>query len=219
MQSCLNFFLLVVVVFAAAGTIVAQDDEDVQSWNELQTTVPISKKFDAVFTATARFGGNISRLVEGRGGGAIVWKVNNAFSLSSGYFYIETRNSAGRFRAEHRFVINGRYKFPVKKFGFSHRSQYEYRVRGSGNSWRYRPSITIEKNLPESFIPGAKLFATEEVFYVSTTGKFSRNRFSVGVNKTINPKLSLDIYYLRQNDGFSHPGDLNVIGTTWKIKL
>jgi hypothetical protein len=24
---------------------------------------------------------------------------------------------------------------------------------------------------------------------------------------------------MRQNDGFSRPGDLNVIGTSWKVKL
>lgn len=216
-----KFFLTTVIVFAGVFSAAAQqDDEDTQSWNDLQITVPINKNVDAVFTATARFGNNISRFIEGRGGGGLVWKINKAFSVSPAYQYIETRNPAGgRFRTEHRFIGYGRYKFPIKTFGLSHRSQFEYRVRSSGNSWRYRPSITIEKELPKSFIPGAKVFVTEEIFYVSTTGKFSRNRFSVGVNKTITPKLSLDVYYLRQNDGFSHPGDFNVIGTSWKVKL
>jgi len=31
--------------------------------------------------------------------------------------------------------------------------------------------------------------------------------------------LQLDVFYLRQNDGFSRPGDLNVIGTAWRIRL
>jgi hypothetical protein len=29
----------------------------------------------------------------------------------------------------------------------------------------------------------------------------------------------LDLYYLRQNDGVSVPGDLNVIGTTLRFRL
>lgn len=220
MNLYLKFFLTVVILIAGQSLASAQtNDEDLQSWNDLQITVPINKKFDAVFMATARIGSNISKLVEGRGGGGIVWKINKAFSLSPAYIYIETRNSRGQFHTEHRFVFNGKYKFPVKAFGLSHRSQFEYRVRSSGNNWRYRPSITVEKDLPKSFIPRAKIFVTEEPFYISTTGKFSRNRFSVGINKTINSKFSLDVYYLRQNDGYAHPGDLNVIGTSWKIKL
>jgi hypothetical protein len=49
--------------------------------------------------------------------------------------------------------------------------------------------------------------------------KFSRNRFTAGITKTLTKKLSLDVYYMRQNDGFSRPGDLNVIGTSWKVRL
>jgi len=209
----LGLFLL--VPFAVGQT----DDEDTQSWNDLQVTIPVHKKADIFFQTTIRFGDNLSRLSEGRVGAGVTWKAHRAFSVSPSYLYIEARNSAGQFRTEHRFVLKGTYKFPTKSFGLSHRSQFEYRARSSGNSWRYRPSLTFEKQLPEKFIPRATFFVTEEPFYVSTTGKFSRNRFSLGINKEINSHLSLEVYYLRQNDGFSHPGDLNVIGTGWKIKL
>lgn len=208
-------FLLIFVVIPAA----AQDDEDIQSWNDLQITVPVSKHVDALLLATFRFGSNITNLSEGRGGGGLSFKINKAFSLSPTYLYIETRNAAGVYHTEHRFSFRGVYKFPFKKFGLSHRSIYEYRVRNSGNTWRYRPSLTFEKELPKTLIPKAKFFVTEEPFYVSTTGKFSRNRFSLGISKTINPHLTLDLYYLRQNDGHSHPGDLNVVGTSWKVHL
>ncbi len=79
--------------------------------------------------------------------------------------------------------------------------------------------MTFEKALPRSFLRKAKVFVTEEPFYVSTTKKFSRNRFSIGISKTFNPHLTLDVYYLRQQDGYSHPGDLNVLGTAWKVHL
>ena len=211
-----------VIIFSntVANTQTAQDDEDVQSWNEVQLTVPMTPKFDFFLMTTVRIGKNLSRLNEGRIGLGYVWKPNKAFSVSPHWIYIQARNTSGRFRVEHRLHLRASYKFPIKSFGLSHRSLFEYRIRqGSQNSWRYRPSLTFEKDIPKKIIPEAKFFVTEEPFYVSTTKKFSRNRFTVGINKTVNKKLSVDLYYMRQNDGFSRPGDLNVIGTTWKIKL
>lgn len=204
---------------ASSAAQTSSDDEDLQSWNDLQITVPLKKKVDLVLQAQVRLGGNVQRFIEGRGGIGVVWNISKTFSFSPSYAYVESRGSGNVFRTEHRVALRGTYKFPFKKFGLSHRSQLEFRFRASGNSWRYRPSLTIEKALPEKFIPGAKIYLTEEPFYVSTTGKFSRNRISIGLNKNVNKNLALDIYYLRQNDGYSHPGDLNVIGTVWKVRL
>ena len=46
-----------------------------------------------------------------------------------------------------------------------------------------------------------------------------RNRFAAGVSHTFNKHLTLEIYGMRQNDGRTKPGDVNVIGTTWRVKL
>lgn len=210
--------IITAALFWCVGAQTTQaDDEDLQSWNDIQLSIPVHKKVDLLVQTTFRFGSNMSKLSEARGGGGVSVKLNKAFSISPTYLYIESRNTAGAFLTEHRYSLRGTYKFPTKKFGLSHRSTYDYRVRSSGNSWRYRPSLTFEKALPEKFIPKAKFFVTEELFYVSTTKKFSRNRFSIGISKTISDHLTLDLYYLRQNDGFSHPGDLNVLGTSWKL--
>jgi hypothetical protein len=202
-------------------SVVAQsaDDNDNQSWNDLQVTIPVNNRVDVLLLGTARLGDDLQHFVEGRVGAGIAVKLNKAISISPTYQHIETRAANGSFKTEHRYSLRGSYKFPCKKFGLTHKSTYEYRVRAAGNSWRYRPALTFEKALPESFLKKAKLFITEEPFYVSTTKKFSRNRFSVGVSKTLNSHLTLDVYYLRQQDGHSHPGDLNVLGTTWKVHL
>ncbi len=220
MSSIYRFLVAALFLTVLSTANSAQTDhEDVQSWNDIQLTIPVHEKVDLSLTTTYRFGENLTRFNEGRVGAGIGLKLHKSFSTAAGYNYIESRNTGGEFRTEHRYHLNGVYKFPFKRFGLSHRSQYEYRVRGSGNSWRYRPSITIEKSLPERFLSNTKVFVTEEPFYVSTTGRFSRNRFSVGIKKAVNDHFSFDIYYLRQNDGFSRPGDLNVIGTSWKFSL
>ncbi len=212
-------FIALGLLFNVSANAQATDDEDLQQWNDVQLTIPVNEKVEVFLQTTIRFGQNISRVSEGRVGAGAVFKINKSLSFSPSYTSIEARNTAGVFHYEHRYSFRGTYKFPTKKFGLSHRSIYEYRVRSSGNTWRYRPSLTFEKELPEKVLSKARIFITEEAFYVSTTRKFSRNRFSLGISKVINKHLTLDVYYLRQNDGFSHPGDLNVLGTAWKFHL
>lgn len=211
--------LLGSLIAAKAQSPALADQNDIQSWNDIQLTVALSKKVDFQTQATARFSKNISRLNDARFQFGFIFKPDKTWSIHPFYLYINARNARGVFLIEHRLNLRLGYKFPIKKFGLSHRSLLEYRIRGTGNSWRYRPSLTIEKELPKKFISGAKLYATEEVFYDSILNKFSRNRFTIGINKTLTKKLSLEIYYMRQNDGNSRPGDLNVAGTSWKIKL
>jgi hypothetical protein len=195
------------------------DEEDFQSWNDLQLTVPMTKHFDFWTQVTMRFGKNVTRLHDGRYAIGFVWKPHKSLSFTPFYWHIRARNAAGRFRTEHRLNLRAQYRFPFKKFGLSHRSTFEYRLRNPRNSWRYRPSLTFEKDIPKKFIPAAKLYITEEIFYDSLLKEFSRNRLTVGITKTLTKKLSLDVYYMRQNDGFSRPGDLNVVGTSWKVRL
>lgn len=216
-----NFFVWALicfgVLFANAQTVT--DDEDIQSWNDVQLTIPVNKQFDFYTLLTLRFAKNVTRVNEGRIGAGFTYHPNKSWSFQPFYLFIDARNSRSQFKAEHRLNMRIGYHFPIKSFGLTHRSTFEYRIRQPLNSWRYRPSLTFDKDIPKSFIPKAKFYVTEEVFYDSLLDKFSRNRFTVGITKTLTKKLSLDLYFMRQNDGYSHPGDLSVIGTAWKIKL
>lgn len=217
----LLFLITVSATLAVSANAQATlpDDEDTQIWGDVQVTIPVHKKIDLLALSQLRIGENMSRVNEIRAGGGVTFKPNNRFSIGQGYIYIETRNLLGMFRTEHRYTTRATYKFPLKKIGLNHRSLFEYRVRNSIKGWRYRPSLTFEVDMPEKLIGKAKLFLTEEPFYVSTTRKFSRNRISLGISKPLSSRLTLELYYLRQNDGYSRPGDLNVLGTSWKINL
>ena len=209
--------VLCAVYFAGGQTVT--DDEDFQSWNDVQLTAPLSPQFDFYTKLTMRFGRNVARLNDGRYAVGFVWKPTKSLSITPFYWYINARNARSQFRTENRLNLQASYRFPFKKFGLTHRSIYEYRYRGVGNTWRYRAALTYDHDFPKSLLPKTKYFFGDEIFYDSATKKFSRNRFSVGITRTINKKLSLDVYYMRQNDGYAHPGDLNAIWTAWKIKL
>ena len=213
------FLALAVFAFAtSAAAQAAPDPEDFQSWNDIQLTAPMTKKVDFYTAFTARFGKNVSRVNDSRFAVGFIYKANKSLSFQPFYWRIDARNASGRFRAEHRLNLRAVYRFPFKNFGLSHRSWFEYRLRRPLNSFRYRPSLTFDKAIPKNIIPGASVFVTEEVFYDSLLKRFSRNRFTAGINKTINKNLSLDVYYMRQNDGTTRPGDLNVIGTTLRVR-
>lgn len=223
MKQVVKYFYYAIVFGLLAGVSAvparAQDDEDIQSWNDLQITVPFNDYLEGFTQITMRFGKNITRLNDGRYAFGLNIKPTKSLTITPFYWYIHMRNAAGIFRTENRFNLRTTYKLPIKKFELSHRSTFEWRYRPAGNTWRYRPSLTFAKDIPKKYIPKAKLYITEEVFYDSATRKFSRNRFTVGITKTLAAKLSLDLYYMRQNDGFAHPGDLNVVGTSWKLKF
>ncbi len=216
--------ILFVLTFFCCGVLFTHaqttgDDEDIQSWNDVQLIVPMAKKVDFLTQITGRFGNNVSQFVDGRYLFGFTLKPTKSFSVTPFYWYISARNIRGEFREEHDLNLRGVYRFPFKKFGLSHRSQYEYRIRHPQDSWRYRAMLTVDKDIPKNIIPKAKFFVADEVFYDSLIKKFNRNRFSIGITKTLTKKASVDIYYMRQNDGYAHPGDLNVIWTAWKIHL
>lgn len=218
----INLTSVLVAVLCLSAIVVAQsedDDTDVQSWNDLQITAPITKKLDLYTVTTIQFGKDLTNVDNTRFAIGVTAKPTKRLSITPFVTFLSDRNSDGRFRYEYRFSLRGVYKYEFEKFAISHRSQAEYRVRPGANTWRYRPSITLEKKLPKSFVPGLKVFVTEEPFYDSASGRFSRNRISAGINKTLNKKASLDVYFLHQGDNHSGPGSINVIGTSLKIAL
>lgn len=208
-----------IAVAAQSSTPPPVDETDFQSWNDVTISRSINKKVDIVFPLTVRFGKNVTRLNEGRVGIGLALKPHSRVTINPTYQFIRGRNLAGEFTTESRLSLGATFKLPIEKLGVSHRSLFEYRIQSSARVWRYRPSITLEKALPETWIAGAKVYVTEDPFYSSATGRFSRNRLSFGINKAISKNLSLDLYYLRQDDRGSITPVLHVIGTHWRIKL
>jgi len=182
-------------------------------------TVNLNDKFDLFVPLGLRFTKNVSAVTDVRVGLGFTFKPAKSLSITPHHVFIRGRDRSGIFRTENRSILRFVYKFPKAFVEVSHRSQLELRVRHSGTTWRYRPSITVEKALPEHLAKGAKVFVIEEPFYDSASGRFSRNRISGGISKTITRQLALDIYYLRQGDNFGSPGTIHVLGTSWKVKL
>jgi len=213
-------FLLGTLSVVAGSQVTLQDDEDNQSWNDLQLTVPLSKQMDVFTKFTIRVGDNFTQATDGRIAFGYVWKPIKGLSISPFYWYIKARNAVGRFRVENRLSLSASYRFETKKkIGITHRSTYEKRYRTPVVSWRYRALFSIDKPLPKRIMSNTRWTIADEIFYDSLTHRVSRNRFGVGITKTFSKHLSLDLLYTRQNDGVAHPGDLNIFWTGWKVRF
>jgi hypothetical protein len=152
-------------------------------------------------------------------GAGLTYKPKKYLQFAPSYAYIVNRPSPPRNAYEHRLNLPATLIAPkVFGFTFSDRNLFERRWRKPANSWRYRNRLQVERTFkPKDF--EFRVFASDEVFYDFRARSWTRNRFTIGAGKPISKQLSLDIYYLRQNDGRNRPGDIHVIGSGLRIRL
>lgn len=217
MKLAVPFLILTCAASAAAQLPVPQTDT--QSWNDFQFTIPVTKRIDFVPQLTLRFGDNVTKSVDERWGFAWVFKINQYLSFGTMYFHREARPPHGRREHEDRITVGATLQKPIGKFTVSDRNWVEHRWREPQvDAWRYRNRLRIE----HPFTIGKEKFnwfVSDEVFYDWSLHVWPRNRASAGINRAINKHLTLELYYMRQNDGRTRPGDLHIIGSLWRIKL
>ena len=212
----LGFSLLLASCVSAQALV---DHTDNQQWNEVQVAVPVTKQFDFNVLGTLRLGRDISHAVDERIGVGFTFKYGKHLQVSPNYLYIGMQPVRNRRIWENRLSLPVTLRFELDKFRFSDRNLLERRIRNSGlKANRYRNRLQVEHSLGEAKW-NLTFYVGDEVFYDWFVDRWVRNRFSVGVSKVFNKHFTQDYYYLRQNDGVSIPGDLNVIGTTLRFRL
>lgn len=206
-------------VLATCASAQLVDRTDNQVWSDVQVAVPVTKQFDFNVLGTLRLGRDINRPVDERVGVGFTFKAGKYFTASPNYLHIGMQPFRGRKIWENRLTFPVTLRFNVDKFRLSDRNQIERRIRNSGvRSTRYRNRFLIERPIGDSKW-GLSFIIGDEVFYDWTVNRWVRNRFVVGVSKVFNKHFTEEFFYLRQNDGVSIPGDLNVIGTTLRFRL
>ena len=195
------------------------DQTDNQQWNEVQLFIPVTKQIDFTLGGTLRIGRDVGNLIDERVGAGFSFKFGKYITVSPNYQHIGMQPFAGRRVWENRLSLPVQVRFEIGKFRLTDRNLFERRLRNSGlKTTRYRQRLQVEHPVGSKDL-GLSLFISDEVFYDWAVDRWVRNRFSVGGIKVFNKHFTQDFYYLRQNDSFSIPGDLNVIGTTLRIRL
>jgi Protein of unknown function (DUF2490) len=209
--------VLLLQVSADAQTPVPEND--IQSWNDIQVTIPLTKKTDFVFLGTVRLDGNLTSFVDERLGIRVNHAVQKYITLQGLYFHRDARPPNGRHEREERVAFGANFRVPLGKFTLNTRNWFERRWRHPQvDAWRYRNRIQLDHPFK---ISQTKFtwFISDEFFYDWSLHGWVRNRAALGVTHTFNKHFAGELYYMRQNDGRSRPGDINVIGTTLRLKL
>jgi hypothetical protein len=220
----LLFFALIVMFPFATNQSSAQSQTsvpkaDTQSWNDIQLAIPLNKKVDFLVQGTVRIGGNLTTAVDERWGFGFNYKAWKYVTLNELYFHREAKPPNGRQEHEDRLTLGATVRFPLGKFTLTDRNWFERRWRQPQvDAWRYRNAVLIEHpfkigKAKFSFVVG------DEVFYDWSLHVWVRNRFATGVNHAFNKHFTLYVYGMRQNDGRTRPGDINIIGTQWRFRM
>jgi hypothetical protein len=210
---------LLLLCFFLATAFGQTDGTDNQFWTDVQLAIPVTSHFDFNLLGTLRVGRDFNRPVDERVGAGFTFRANKYLQVSPHYLHIGMQPFAGRRVWENRLTVPVQVTFKVGDFQLGDRNQIERRLRNSGaKSTRYRNRFTVQHPLGEKDWQ-LSWFLADEVFYDWSVDRWVRNRFSVGATKVFNKHYTQDFYYLRQNDGVSVPGDLNVIGTTLRFRL
>jgi len=210
-------FLLTLATPASSQTAI--DQTDTQQWNDVFIAVPITKQVDFNVLGTLRIGRDISHTVDERFGVGATFRIGQHVTLVPAYLHIETQPFEGIRLHEERLNLAAILRYEANQFRFSDRNLLERRFRRPGiNSTRYRNRFQVEHPVGPDKMK-LSVFVSEEVFYDWSVDDWVRNRVAAGIIKPLNKNLTLELYYLRQNDGRALPGDVHVIGTTWRIKL
>ncbi len=199
--------------------------DDDQEWNEIQITKPLTDTRDLVLTGQMRLGREFTHAVEEQFAAAVAFKPNARLTLTPGYAYVSQQPYAGRLVNQHRLVFTATGKFTWHAFTFTDRNQFEQRfVIANRDATVYRQRVTIDH--PARL--GAfkfKPFIWDEIRYssqkVASGGRLGwyRNRLALGLSKSFTKQLTLDFFYLRQDDGVSRPGNLHAAGLSLRILL
>lgn len=219
MKKQLLLQLLTVFVLATCASAQVVDRTDNQVWSDVQVAVPVTKQFDFNMLGTLRLGRDINRPVDERVGVGFTFKAGKYVTVSPNFLNIGMQPVRGRKIWESRLTFPVTLRFNAGKFRLSDRNQIERRIRNSGvRSTRYRNRFLIEHPIGDAKW-GLSFIIGDEVFYDWSVNRWVRNRFAVGAGKVFNKHYTQEFFYLRQNDGVSIPGDLNVIGTTLRFRL
>lgn len=192
---------------------------DTQNWNEIQLAVPLGKDVDFIIQGMVRIGGNLSRAVDHRWGVGFNYKAGKFVTLNQLYFHREARPLNGQHEVEERLSAGATLMKQFGNFVLSDRNWVERRWREPQvDAWRYRNRLQLTNpfkiNRAEFIV-----FVSDEVFYDWSQHDWVRNRFAVGARRAFNKHFTGDLYFMRQNDGRSRPGDLNIIGTVMRFRL
>jgi len=200
---------------------------DFRLWTPVYLTVSLPSKFIAYMEANPRIGDDVTNIDQLLLRPAIGYQLTEHLSIWQGYAWVGNFNQPhaapqSPFFQENRIFQQAIYTQKFGSFNFMSRTRLEERwiEHADGTAVRFRQMLKLSYPLPMA--PDWALVGYDEIFInVNTVGVPSgkgpgagidQNRFFLGVNKSFNQYLNVDLGYQNQMlNSRSLPGNANLI--------
>jgi len=215
---------LIFPLFLSSFPVYSQtitDDEprrENQFRGEVAVAVPLFNELFLTFGGDLRIGQvDEIRFVRGEVGFLYKQKIGKFFFVVPRYRYRAEQLFSGASATENRLSVDGIINFKISKLEITDNNLFEFRFQRSGYSQRYRNRLKVSHPVK---IADTKidLFVSDEVYYEWEERAWTRNRFKIGFGRDLGEHGGYEIYYMRQNNGFSRPGDLHVFGMEFEFE-
>lgn len=224
----MRFCLYIALTVCFCQSAASQEDPSLRKeiWPEVDVYVKINQKWRLFFLADSSREGESKTGLEAHVGAHVDYRVNDMWSLRAGYRYGFSLDKNEDYN-EHRVLLEQTLRLPLPAgLLLSDRNREDFRFLSGDLSVRYRNRVTLEREFGIrrfKFTP----YASGEINYDTRFHAFNRNRLIAGVQLPLGlglaplrehlanlprRKLSLDLYYARQNDSRSAPNHVNALG-------
>jgi len=192
--------------------------QDFQAWTAIEATHPVGKNTDFLLSAGLRYGNDQRQLTYRRIAAGFAFHWSRFFTFEPYYQYSVSDAFPKILSHENRLALAATVGAPWKRWEISDRSVLDLRFLQDRRSWRYRNRVEFRRPIGVAR-KRFSLFAWDEVYYSPIARRWYRNRLALGVGRRLSRKLSIDVFFVQQNDGYSRPGDVNALGTTLKARF
>jgi hypothetical protein len=207
-----------VLVPCTSGTFAAPPSMDSQLWSELDATHPIATDLSATAILTARLGNDLPNPTLTAGGLQVDYRNGSWTSTGTGY-YVSIRNAqSGAWARIWLPAAALTYEIDFGSVAFSDRNRFEQLEGLPGSPRHYRNRATADWRLPGRH-QVTDVFVADEVFHDFSRNRWTRNRAQAGVQFNLAANTRLQTFYMRQNNTYGAPSQLNVLGLTLQLYI
>jgi hypothetical protein len=202
--------ILSVLVCAAAANVHAQSETQTQFFPEVDMFFKLndSSRLLAVTSGTVAPEADDENAYV-----SLAWdhRISDRISVRGAYRFQYTWGDP--VQRENRIQISGDYRFPIfYRLIATDRNMIELRWINGQPSQRYRNRLTLEREFVGLFGKAHTFSGAAEVYYDTRTEAWNYREYTATISTLLSQKVSLDVYYQRQDNTQLSPAHVNGVG-------